>query len=324
MALSRRRDLVRTTAVAAVASSALLMPAAAAFADEPGMISGVGTLPAQDDKPGEEPEKPATDLKITNKTAAKGKITYTLSSGDTAVLLAGQGPYRAHITGGGAEGHLSDDGEQSLASPTGATFDLDMLKPGGDSRYEVRATLGGKSVTLAFPVDKQQEKPGNPGKPAERLRVTKKAVGMGEITYTLSSGDKARLFWGDRGRPGAHLTGTGAEGFLSADGEKALASPTGVNFELSVLSTLKASDNTELPRVFAKKGKDSLTLDFPDKPAMASKGAQQTKVTPRGGVRAGAELSGTDNSTVLLAGGGAAVAAAGLGFAALRRRPADD
>ncbi|GAA2708208.1 MULTISPECIES: hypothetical protein [Streptomyces] len=50
----------------------------------------------------------------------------------------------------------------------------------------------------------------------------------------------------------------------------------------------------------------------------------QTKVTPQGGVAAGAEVAGRGDDTVLLAGGGAlaAAGAAGLGFAVLYRRRA--
>ncbi|MFH8751382.1 hypothetical protein ACH4GK_29655 [Streptomyces rimosus] len=53
-------------------------------------------------------------------------------------------------------------------------------------------------------------------------------------------------------------------------------------------------------------------------------GGQQTKVTPKGGVKAGAEGVGEtpDTPAMLLAGGGAAAAAAGLGFALLHRRKA--
>ncbi|MFH8406669.1 hypothetical protein ACH4FX_18025 [Streptomyces sp. NPDC018019] len=53
-------------------------------------------------------------------------------------------------------------------------------------------------------------------------------------------------------------------------------------------------------------------------------GGKQTQVTPKGGVKAGAEGVGgaPETSTVLLAGGGAAAAAAGLGFALLHRRKA--
>ncbi|WP_030672730.1 hypothetical protein [Streptomyces rimosus] len=51
---------------------------------------------------------------------------------------------------------------------------------------------------------------------------------------------------------------------------------------------------------------------------------QQTRVTPKGGVKAGAEGVGEtpDTPAMLLAGGGAAAAAAGLGFALLHRRKA--
>ncbi|KOG66740.1 hypothetical protein ADK76_01250 [Streptomyces griseoflavus] len=53
-------------------------------------------------------------------------------------------------------------------------------------------------------------------------------------------------------------------------------------------------------------------------------GGQQTKVMPKGGVKAGAEGVGEtpDTPAMLLAGGGAAAAAAGLGFALLHRRKA--
>ncbi|MFH8348185.1 hypothetical protein [Streptomyces sp. NPDC018045] len=53
---------------------------------------------------------------------------------------------------------------------------------------------------------------------------------------------------------------------------------------------------------------------------------RQTQVTPKGGVKAGAEgVGGTpDTPAVLLAGGGAAAAAAGLGFALLHRRKAGE
>ncbi|MFD7662159.1 hypothetical protein [Streptomyces sp. NPDC059788] len=53
---------------------------------------------------------------------------------------------------------------------------------------------------------------------------------------------------------------------------------------------------------------------------------RQTRVTPKGGVKAGAEGVGEtpDTPAVLLAGGGAAAAAAGLGFALLHRRKAGE
>ncbi|OKI09493.1 hypothetical protein A6A06_02020 [Streptomyces sp. CB02923] len=54
----------------------------------------------------------------------------------------------------------------------------------------------------------------------------------------------------------------------------------------------------------------------------AQQGGRQTQVTPKGGVKAGAEgvSEAPDTPAVLLAGGGAAAAAGGLGFALLHRR----
>ncbi|WP_438490086.1 hypothetical protein [Streptomyces sp. S186] len=193
-----------------------------------------------------------------------------------------------------------------------------------------------ESGAPSYPADKPVEKPApsvspqkpekKPGKPAEALKIMKKEAGNGSITYTLSSGDKAILSWVN-GSPSAKLTGGGAEGHLSfPNGEKELVSKTGVTFSLFIPATGK-----EQPRVEAKKGKDTVSLAFPAESASGKadkgKGAGskgQGKTVPKGGVKAGAEGVQQGDGTLLMAGGGAAAAtAAGLGFAALRRRTAD-
>jgi hypothetical protein len=170
----------------------------------------------------------------------------------------------------------------------------------------------------SYPADK-------PTNPAETLKITKKDVAKGSITYTLSSGDKAELSWTKDGSPSAKLTGGGAEGHLGfpAPGERELVSKTGVKFFLAIPATGKSQ-----PTVIASKGKAKIELAFPAEPE-SGKGDKTTtgnkgKVVPKGGVKAGAVGVQQDGDTMLLAsGGGAAAAAAGLGFAMIRRSKAN-
>ncbi|EST25251.1 hypothetical protein [Streptomyces roseochromogenus] len=190
MAILHRRNLARTTATAALVGSALLLPAAAAFADSPVApvtdSSGAPSYPADKpapsvpdkpesgapsypaDKPTEKPapsvpsqkpeSKPGTSaeaLKITKKVSGKGVITYTLSSGDKAQLSwTPDGSPSAKLTGGGAEGHLGfpAPAEQSLVSKTGVEFTL-MIPATGKEGPWVEATKGKDSLRLEFPAE---------------------------------------------------------------------------------------------------------------------------------------------------------------------------
>ncbi|WP_438297397.1 hypothetical protein [Streptomyces sp. HUAS TT7] len=324
MTASRRRTLIRASAIAAVAGSALLMPVAAAFADGPAPVtgapgSGAPSYPA--DKPGSDAPSYPGDLKVTKKSVEKGHAVYALSTGHTVEMTTDRNELSAHVLGDGkhgkGEGNLGTRGDKTYTTPDGVTFEFHAAAT--PTAAKVTAAFGGRAVDLNFPPAGQTGKPeSKPGRTAEALKVTKKDVGRNSITYTLSSGDKAELSWVD-GSPSARLTGGGAEGHLSfPGGEKELVSKTGVTFFLFIPATGK-----EQPRVEATKGKDSVQLEFPAQSA-SGKGdkdkASKGKVIPKGGVKAGAEGVQHNDDTMLLAGGGAAAAAAGLGFTMLRHR----
>lgn len=173
----------------------------------------------------------------------------------------------------------------------------------------------GTVTTLPVPGTGAPEYEAEHGRPAEALKVTKRAFGIGTITYTLNSGDTAELFWAADGTPGARLPGTGTEDRSgpSAPAERMLVSKTGVGFSLTIPAI-----GEQQPWAYAEKGKDGIRLEFPPQPAPAKD--FESRTVSQSGVEADSGGGRQGNGTLLLAGGAAATAA--LGVCVLRRRSA--
>ncbi|KAA6213998.1 hypothetical protein CP973_33100 [Streptomyces albofaciens JCM 4342] len=245
MTITRRRSLVRTTAVAAVAGSAMLLPAAAAFADSP--------QPTTAGSPGAAGDQQQKDDR------QKG--------------------------GQKRDDQKNDNGQKSDNGPKG---DNDQRK--GDRKLVRTQNLSGGFLAKVYKL----------GPNHFQADMYAKDPGTGKLVKMDTLETKG-------GKP-AYGRHNGAHFVLRSDG--------------TLTSWVEGGDKKDEKK---GEGKDGRKGAHPgEKGNQRQDGGQQTKVTPKGGVKAGAEgVGGTpDTPAVLLAGGGAAAAAAGLGFALLHRRKA--
>ncbi|MFI1629053.1 hypothetical protein ACH4YO_33790 [Streptomyces noursei] len=243
---TRRRNLVRTSAIAAVAGSALLLPAAAAFADSP--------APANPASPNaEHDQKQDGNQNQDNGTPEKDAQDKSGQDGSSQEKNKG-----SQDKGKGKKGERSFVRAQNLAG--GFTAKIYKL---GQNHYQ--ADMYAKAPDTGKPVK------------YDTLETT-------------------------GGKP-AHGQHNGAHFVLQPDG----------TMTSWVEGGNKKPDNKD------GKGKDGKSKKQDQDKATPK---NQGKVIPRGGVKAGAEGVESGDHTMLLAGGGAATAAAGLGFAALHRRKA--
>ncbi|UQA91878.1 hypothetical protein [Streptomyces halobius] len=247
---TRRRNLVRTSAIAAAAGSALLLPASAAFADSPAPASSASPNAEQDTKQ-DGSQGQGTNSQEKDKGREKDKTgerrfvrAQGLSGGFTAkVYQLGQNHYQADM--------------YAKAPDTGKLVRYDTLET-------------------------------KDGKPA----------------YGRHNGAHFAL------QPDGTMTSWAEGGNKKADNKAD-----------------KKADNKDAKNEKGKKGSDGKKKGQKNGQNKVTPGdhtKQQGKVIPKGGVKAGAEGVETGDNTMLLAGGGAAAAASGLGFAALRRRRADE
>ncbi|QRX95154.1 hypothetical protein [Streptomyces noursei] len=245
---TRRRNLVRTSAIAAVAGSALLLPAAAAFADSPAPANPASPNAEQDKKQdGNQnqengtPDKDAQD-KSSQDGSSQGKNKGSQDKDKGKDKKGERSFVRAQNLAGGFTAKIYKLGQNH--------YQADMYAKAPDTgklvKYDTLETTGGKP-----------------------------AYGQHNGAHFVLQPDGAMTSWVEGGnKKPDHKDGKGKDG----------------------------------------KGKKQ------DQGKATPK--NQGKVIPKGGVKAGAEGVQSGDHSMLLAGGGAATAAAGLGFAALHRRKA--
>ncbi|MGV4925960.1 hypothetical protein K2224_17655 [Streptomyces sp. BHT-5-2] len=252
---TRRRNLVRTSAISALAGSALLLPAAAAFADSP--------APAGSESP----------------TAEQGK---------------------------------KQDGDRNQEN--GGQENGGQKKPGQDESSQDK---GSKGSEAGQETDK--------GKKSERkfVRAQNLAGGFTAKVYKLGQNHFQADMYAKAPDTGKLITYDTLE---TSGGKPAYGQHNGAHFVLQPDGTMTSwvEGGNKKPDNKDGKSKDAKAKDAKGKRQDQGTATpkNQGKVIPKGGVKAGAEGVESGDHTMLLAGGGAATAAAGLGFAALHRRRA--
>ncbi|GGX21230.1 hypothetical protein [Streptomyces noursei] len=250
---TRRRNLVRTSAIAAVAGSALLLPAAAAFADSPAPANPASPNAEQDQKQdgNQNQEKGTPDKDAQDKSGQEGSS------------------------------QEKDKGSQGK--------DKGSQDKGKDKKGE-RSFVRAQNLAGGF---------------------TAKIYKLGQNHYQADMYAKAP----DTGKLVKYDT------LETTGGKPAYGQHNGAHFVLQPDGTMASwvEGGNKKPDNKDGKGKDGKSKK--QDPGKATP-KNQGKVIPKGGVKAGAEGVESGDHTMLLAGGGAATAAAGLGFAALHRRKA--
>ncbi|MFF4603422.1 hypothetical protein ACFY12_11815 [Streptomyces sp. NPDC001339] len=260
MASSRRtatrRNLVRTSAIAAVAGSALLLPAAAAFADSPAPSSDSASPTAEQDKKqdgnqGQDQQKSDQDKNNQQKDSQE-------------------------------KGNQKKEDDQKQSKDK---------KDGSGERKFIRS----QSLAGGF---------------------TAKVYKLGQNHYQADMYAKAP----DTGKLVKYDT------LETKGGKPAYGQHNGAHFVLQPDGTMSSWTEGGDKKSHSKDSKDNKNKKQDQHKAVPGDGTKgQGKVTPKGGVKAGAEgVETSGDNTMLLAGGGAATAAAGLGFTVLRRRRAGD
>ncbi|MFE2284367.1 hypothetical protein ACFXDJ_09350 [Streptomyces sp. NPDC059443] len=317
------RATFRTAAVAAGAITALALPTAQAFAaDAPAPANpsaATDTPKPAEDKPETKPEtKPADKPETKPETKREGAGTQQLGDGWYAKVFkhVSNGPTMdLKVTGYEAEIYPAKGALQATLKAFGKA---DSAKVG---EYTFTLSADGKVTTKK---DAAKPKP----KPVEN-KVSGISVGggtMADLTNKAGEGPKAVLKVGPKDAANGTKAGT-VMATLTAKSPR--AENNGQKFEIvkadSAKPQLKVTlegqvKHYDFPAVNkgTGTGTGTGTGDKATTPATPAK-----PVTPKGGVRAGAEgvESSGGEGTLLIAGGAglAAAGAAGLGFAMLRR-----
>ncbi|MDG4861271.1 hypothetical protein P8605_24365, partial [Streptomyces sp. T-3] len=173
---TRRRTLVRTAAVTAV-SGALLMPAAAAFADSPTPApSASATTPAKDNKDNKDQPKDKKDQRKLVKTV---KLADKVST--AKVFQAGPSHFEAEIYANGAKlDTLVANGKAAYGQNNGLHI---ALQPDGQIKSWVE---GAKGKDEKKPQDKSQVTPGKT--PRGGVKAGAEGVSSGDNPALLAAG----------------------------------------------------------------------------------------------------------------------------------------
>lgn len=333
----RRRSVLRAVVTSAALTSAVLAPAAAAFADAPAVPgapaspsapaataveAGTATTPAapapadkgqkSDQATAEPSKKPEGGAKSGGDKKGEPGTGQLVAEGGSLpggahskVYRIGAHHHRAEIITNGSDGKVV------------ATIDADG-KPGVVAFKDIYIELNPANGAISW--DWKKDRDGQePGGDEARCTVTKKA--------NIGAGTMAVLINGPKGPQVRYEDGDGGHSGIIMDREHPSDGRTGHIID---------PDGAH-PQLWTKMqggGYPSVTTDFPELPEgcttntpaqpASSGAAAQTKAVPEGGVAAGAEGVREGNDTALAAavGGFAAVSAAGIAFTVLRRRAA--
>ncbi|MCX5196064.1 PT domain-containing protein [Streptomyces sp. NBC_00249] len=325
---SNRRTSLRTATVLAGAAAVLALPVGAAFADSPtGPSAEPEVLPGVEQPAVEPSVKPSVEPSVEPSVKPSAKPSAGVRAYVTSVKLAdgsvakvykiGDGHFEADVFSGDTklDTLVSKDGKPAYGQNNGLHV---VLQPNGTVTSWVE---GGNRE----PVEKPKPKP--EVKPEVKKEVKKEA----SVRITMPDGRIATLVDGAKGKraeislPNGHALGT-------ID----LKNPSVVN-DGWTYKLVQDGKRVKFVVIDGKGGGDSWVYDFStgkliekyraEKDAAAkpttAPGGKTERVVPKGGVKAGAEGVGApqaDTPVLLAAGGGmAAMGAAGLGFAILRR-----
>ncbi|WP_328299939.1 hypothetical protein OG389_20625 [Streptomyces sp. NBC_00435] len=337
----RRRTTLRTAAVVAGAAAVLALPVGSAFADspavpEPGVLPGVGQ-PSVDPKG---PQDPQVDPQV------DPSVPPTTPPTTPPVTP----PVRAYVT----TVKLADGSVAKVYQFGDSHFEADIFS--GDVKLDTLVSTGGKAArgqnnglhvvlqpngTVTSWVEGVKPEPEPKPKPVEKVENS--------VQVAMPDGRNARLIDGPNGKrveismPNGNLLGTidlkhpnamndGWTYKLVQDGKRVkfvvIDGRSGGNSWVYDFATGKLIERYEVAKD-AKVAGDSKVAKDAAVVAPVKKAGE--RVVPKGGVKAGAEgvapvSSETDGQTPMLlaAGGGmAAMGAAGLGFAVLRRSRGD-
>ncbi|MFJ1866465.1 hypothetical protein ACIOD1_17705 [Streptomyces sp. NPDC088097] len=347
---STRRKTLRTAAVLTGAAAVLALPVGAAFADspaapEPGALPAVeqpsvdpAVQPSVDPSvdPSVRPTAPPVTPPVTPPVQSRGFVTTVkLADGSVAkVYKIGDDHFEADVFSGDTrlDTLVSKDGKPAYGRNNGLHV---VLQPNGTVTSWTEGT--GEPVEKPKPEPKPKPKPVVEDGKETSVRIT---MPDGRIAKLVDGPHEERV---EISMPNGNLLGT-------LDRKNPTAMNDGWTYKL-------VQDRTRLKFVVidGRNGGDSWVYDFADgrliekytveKTAKAAKvervekpghvpapqvtpakpvAEQRDRIVPKGGVKAGAEgvveAGRTDTPVLMAAGGGmAAVGAAGLGFALLRR-----
>ncbi|MFE9564234.1 hypothetical protein ACFYM0_24350 [Streptomyces sp. NPDC006487] len=342
-----RRTTLRTAAVVAGAAAVLALPVGSAFADSPAVpdpqdLPGVEQPSVDPQQPQVDPQQPQVDPSVqpttpptvppttppVNPSVRDYVTTVKLADGSVAKIYKfGDGHFEADIFAGGTklDTLVSKGGRPAYGQNNGLHV---VLQPNGT----VTSWVEGATK----PVEKPVEKPKPTPKPVEKQENS--------VQVAMPDGRNARLIDGPNGKR-VELSMPNGNVFGTIDLKHPSATNDGWTYKL-----VRDGKRVKFVVIDGKSGGNSWVYDFtsgklietykvaksgtkPVKPVKPVEKVEKVekkaveRVVPKGGVKAGAEgmvpvAAETDTQTPLLlaAGGGmAAVGAAGLGFAMLRR-----
>ncbi|QBJ90957.1 hypothetical protein D0Z67_11985 [Streptomyces seoulensis] len=334
----RRNSALRAGFVAASLAATVLLPAGAAFAADGATASPQAATPAPSGTPSTEVGTPTSTTKpSTPATTAPTTPAPTSTEGPNGQ----QGPVLVHTIA--LKGDLTakvykhtDQGDYYSATITFKGKTLGELRAGGSFGAQQMKVFNGIKVTLRADgsMTSADEYVGNGGQgPVVPVRC------VVTVTRNIGAGTEALMTISPTG-PSVEFRGAGETKLLPYTLTRLHPKlPASAGFEAEILGP-----NSTHPRLRTNMeggGHPATIQDFPQLPkgcnpfypttSTGSAGStgttttghtstNQTTVVPKGSVAAGYESTQGSDAPVLMAVGGAAAGAAGLGFVVLRRR----
>ncbi|MFD8259135.1 hypothetical protein ACFV19_09340 [Streptomyces griseoluteus] len=329
----RRNSALRAGFVAASLTATVLLPAGAAFAADGATPSPRATTPAPSGTPSTQIGTPTATTKPSTPATTAAPTTSEEPNGQQGPVLTKTVALKGDLT---AKVYKhTDQGDYYSATILAKGRTLGELRAGSSFGAQQSKVFNGFKVTLRADgsITSVQDQGSNGQGPVTPVRC------VVTVTRSIGAGTEALVTISPSG-PSVDFRGAGETKLMPYHLNRLQPKlPASAGFLAEILDP-----NSTHPRLRTNMeggGHPATVQDFPKLPSGCSfvypttstgstgstgtsntgtTSTDQTTVVPRGSVAAGYESTGTGSAAVLMAVGGAAAGAAGIGFVVLRRR----